>query len=250
MQKALWYVSFAPAATNVLLEHVKRAGADLVCIRTTSPDLPTVIGELKQRDLKVYAWRWPAVQEHAPAPHYYAVEEAKFVVDHLIRAGLDGYIVDPESDKPGDPNDWNDSTLAGLARQFCSDIRSAAPNGFHFGTTSGCEYPTNHAQIPWKEFVDASDALYPQTYWRMTTARGNTDIHGGTPQKAYSRGIKSWQAISGGKPLVAIGGELACVTPDEIRSFGAQIAGKQEVAHFYVDSQGIPNEVLDAIAEI
>src|SRR5262249_15461303 len=145
--------------------------------------------------MKVYAWRWP------PASKAGAQKEADNVANDLIPAGLDGYIVDPESDTPGASNDWNRAGLGPIAAQFCSTIKSAAPGSFVFGTTSGCSYPAPNMKpkIPWKEFFTASDVLLPQTYWRWTnpsTGKRGQKINGGTPAAAIAKGVPAWKAQS------------------------------------------------------
>jgi hypothetical protein len=139
-----------------------------------------------------YAWRWP------PASAAGAQKEADFVANKLIPKGLDGYIVDPESDQAGATNDWNRTTCAPFAKAFCSTIKNAAPASFVFGTTSGCAYPANNMKpnIPWNEFFSASNALYPQTYWRWTnpsTGQRGQKINGGTPQRAIDKGVPAWR---------------------------------------------------------
>ena len=104
----------------------------------------------------------------------YAIDEANYVAQTLIPAGLDGYIVDPESENDGGYNDWNRTNLpipvAQLATSFCQIIRSAAQTegspSFLFGITSGGNYPATLANLPRQQFVSASDAVFPQIYWR------------------------------------------------------------------------------------
>jgi hypothetical protein len=245
MQKALWLTAYGSGDFDKVLDRAHEAEATLLCIRTTSSALPAAIPKFRQKGISVYGWRWPAVvNKPYTAPHYFAMAEAEYVVSTLLPAGLDGYIVDPESDGPGQVDDWNDSQHIQLAIDFCAAIRDAAKPGFHFGVTSGCQYPTNHSKIPWAAFVAAADALYPQTYWRT----GHTPLHGGTPAAALAQGMTSWSTIAMGKPIVAIGGEIASVLPAEITDFGALILEKQSVAHFYADSA--TPAVLKAIAAI
>ncbi|MET0382498.1 MAG: hypothetical protein ABW032_03650 [Burkholderiaceae bacterium] len=250
MKKALWVTSFGSGDFDRLLDHAMEAGVRLLCIRTTSKALPNFIEKFKEHGIDVYGWRWPAVVPgpHS-APHYFAAQEADYVATTLIPAKLAGYIVDPESDGPGQVDDWNDEKHDALARDFCSRIRKAAEKveGFHFGVTSGCEYPVNHKRIPWGAFVEAADAVYPQTYWRNS---GSTAVHGGTPASSYDRGLAAWSRIARGKPVVAIGGELGSATPQEIRDFGNLVRDRQEVVHFYADSSATPPAIIKAIASI
>jgi hypothetical protein len=253
--KVLWIVDMdQPADETRLLQNAKTAGAQTVCIRTTSQRLPGAIGRFHAQSIKVYAWRWPAVRPTpASTSHYYAMDEAGYVAEQLIPAGLDGYIVDPESENDGKINDWNDTALAGLARDFCQKIKAAAPAGFHFGITSGCAYPSPNMrpEIPWAEFVAASDALYPQTYWQMRQNDDAIAINGGTPDKAIDRGLASWKLIAAGKPIVPMAGELDVVGDDEIGAYAARLRheGVGE-AHFYADSDNVAPENYTALATL
>lgn len=248
MKKALWVTSFNSGAIDRLLDHCSEAAVELLCIRTTSSALPDAIGRFAEHGIDVYGWRWPAVVsgQHS-APHYFAKDEADYVANTLIPAGLAGYIVDPESDAPGDVDDWNDARHADLAAEFCKRIRDASTPGFHFGITSGCEYPRNHRHIPWTQFVAASDALYPQVYWRSSSSGA---VHGGTPTSSYQRALGAWEAIANGKPIIAIGGELGLALPREIQEFGDLVRDKQDIAHFYSDFSDASPAVLKAISTV
>jgi hypothetical protein len=165
-------------------------------------------------------------------------------------AGLDGYIVDPESDGPGS-NDWNRDGLNELAEDFCKTIKSAAGRkSFVFGTTSGCGYPgpRGKPKIPWAEFFSASYILLPQTYWRWTHNGRVQNINGGKPSEAIARGLKAWKPKAKGKPILPMAGEVDVVKPDEIADYGAKLTslGLDE-AHFYTDNGKIPVGNLAAI---
>jgi len=253
--KVLWIVSMDEAAEGRLVQNAQTAGVGTVCIRSTSPRLPGAISRLHQQNIKVYAWRWPAASPvQSKSPHYFAVDEANFVTEQLLPAGLDGYIVDPESEGDGAANDWNHASLAPVARAFCDKSRNAAPAGFHFGITSGCAYPspTMRPNIPWAEFVAASDALYPQTYWGMVNSHDDAiDINGGTPDTAIDRGLGSWKSIASGKLIVPMAGELDVITADEIAAYGARLQSEGiSEAHFYADSADVPPENYAAIAAL
>jgi hypothetical protein len=242
-RKCLWIVNMDTQATESLFaKHALAIGATGVCIRTSSKRMPGSIATFKKLGFQVYAWRWPSVVPKINAA------EANNVANNLIPAGLDGYIVDPESDGPGS-NDWNQPSLEPLAKSFCNTIKKAAGSRFVFGTTSGCAYPgkDGKADIPWKEFFAASDVLFPQTYWRWTyndkKLKKNVvqDINGGTPSKSIDRGLTAWQPKSQGKPIVPMAGEVDVVTPKEIASYGAELV-KLNVTegHFYTDNGKIP----------
>lgn len=255
MRKALWVTTLTDPDAKMLIAHANASGATLVCIRSTNSILPQALPKLRAAKLDVYSWRWPAV-ESSPgdhAPHHYAMDEASYVAETLIPAGLDGYIVDPESDGAGQVDDWNSATHRQLAVDFCAAIRKAADKRgapFHFGVTSGCQYPTNHVDIPWAAFVAAADALYPQIYWRDNIKGVCTPVNGKSPQAAYKLGMTSWAKIANGKPLIAIAGEIDCIGKeqvDELSTFAALIAGNQSEAHFYADSAATAPEIHAAI---
>ena len=237
------------AAEGRLLRNAQAAGADAVCIRTTNSRLPAAIGRFHQNNIKVYAWRWPAVEQvENDTTHHYADDEANYVVQRLISAGLDGYIVDPESDDNRAIDDWNNASLAPLARSFCQTIKAGAAAAglvdFRFGITSGCNFPSRSGKpnIPWAEFIGASDAVYPQTYWRMTVGQGETiDINGGTPDTAINRGKTAWSPVARGKPIIYMAGELDLITAAELTTYGgrAQAEGVTEF-HFYADNANVP----------
>jgi hypothetical protein len=242
--KFLWIVNMNTEAVETSFsKHALATNATGVCIRTSSKRFPGAIQRFHDLGLKVYAWRWP------PASASGAQKEADFVANTLIPKGLDGYIADPESDKAGAANDWNRTECAPIAKTFCSTIKKAAPASFVFGTTSGCAYPAGNMKpnIPWNEFFTASDALYPQTYWRWTnpgTGQRGQKINGGTPQGAIDKGVPAWKAKSLGKPIVPMAGEVDVVTEAEIADFGLALA-KMNVTegHFYTDNGqiSVPN---------
>jgi hypothetical protein len=246
--KFLWIVNMNTEAAEISFsKHALAIDATGVCIRTSAKRFPDTIKRFHDLGIKVYAWRWP------PATSAGAQNEADFVADKLIPNGLDGYIVDPESDKAGATNDWNRTVCAPFAAAFCTTIKQVAPASFVFGTTSGCAYPADNMKpkIPWNEFFSASDALYPQCYWRWTnpsTGQSGQKINGGTPQKAIDKGVPAWQAKSLGKPIVPMAGEVDVVKVDEIADFGTALANMQVTeGHFYTDNGQIPVANLAAL---
>jgi hypothetical protein len=240
------------AMENRVLAHALACGADAVCIRTTNARLQAAIARFHTAGLKVYGWRWPAVKPSSVA-HHFAIDEANFVATQLIPRGLDGYIADPESDPGRLVDDWNQNGLANLARDYCGIIRTAGGPNFPFGLTSGAKFPTNRPKIPWSEFVNASDALFPQTYWRarLGPASTPTNINGGTPKKAIDRGMTSWTPIARGKPIVPMAGEIDVDTPAELVDYGNLVkALPLNQFHFYADVGGVTPPRLAAIRSI
>lgn len=212
-----------------------------------------LIGRAHALGLEIYAWRWPATKPQPNSTtHYFATDEAAFVAEKLIPAGLDGYVVDPESDEAGTANDWNDASLAPLATSFSKTITAAAAgnSNFRFGLTSGRNYPSKSGKphIPWGPFVSYSDVLLPQTYWRVLTKTGRKPANGGSPAKAIARGLPTWAAISQGKPIAPMAGELGSITEQEISAYGAELMRRgMNEAHFYIDGAGSSTSRLAAI---
>jgi hypothetical protein len=253
--KTLWIVGMKQAADEArLLAHAKSAKATVVCIRTTNPRLPGAINRFRAEGIEVFGWRWPACKPTNASVHYYALDEADYVVEKLIPAGLNGYVVDPESDNDKAKNDWDDAKYAPLAAEFCKRIKQGAVNtaGFSFAVTSGCEQPKNNKHIPWHEFVSASDVLLPQAYWRHTNQHGvPEDIHGGTPVAAINRAFAAWSPIAAGKPMIPMAGEIDLVTPAEIAAHGAEMKARNlRALHFYADVGAVTAPVLTAIATL
>jgi hypothetical protein len=263
-RKVLWIVNMTTSGDEAaFVDHVDKAGIDTVCIRTSSDRLPDAVGRFHQLGKTVWAWKWPGVMPADTDHHYYAISEAEYVRDKLLPKGLDGYIVDPESDghinsKTGKlmRNDWDQKKLAPVAAQFCKIINDAAPQNFLFGTTSGCAFPakTGKPDIPWKQFFGGSKALYPQCYWRAMLADKKThkevptSINGGTPTKAIARGMAAWTPAAQGRPIIPMAGEIDLATAAEIKEYGQRLTdlGIKE-AHFYADLPKVPAGVLNAI---
>jgi hypothetical protein len=245
-RKVLWIVNMNTESTEKAFgKHALACDANIVCIRTSSSRLPDAIKRFHDLNMKVYAWRWPQV-----VPSKLQAEADK-VANNLIPAGLDGYIVDPESDGPGN-NDWNQNGLDQRAKSFCDTIKQAAAGKpFVFGTTSGCAYPaaTGKPKIPWAQFFAASDVLLPQTYWRWTKNDGSVgNINGGTPKKAFARGLAAWQPKAMGKPIIPMAGEVDVIKVSEIADYGTRLqAMGVDEGHFYTDNGKIPVANLAAI---
>lgn len=249
-EKVLWDVSMTTQASEIqLLTHAKAAGATGVAIRTSNARLKGAIGRFGAEGIKVYGWRWPARRAVTSPANYFAPDQANFVVDTLISAGLAGYFADIESDNDGGANDWNDGDNSVVAKQFCDILRNGAPQGFVIALTSGAPQPVNNKKIPWKVFVDASDFLLPQTYWRWTNSKGKVqDINGGTPAKSIAVGDTSWAGVGHGKTLVPMIGELDVVSPAEIAEFGAELVKRGESRlHVYTDTDKVTAGQLAAI---
>jgi hypothetical protein len=138
-------------------------------------------------------------------------------------------------------------------------IRRGTP--FRLGMTSHARGFTNYPQIPWKPFIDVSDTLYPQTYWRYDAGSNGQQLctnenpdpvthqNAGTPSQAVINGFPDYK--SKGLPIVPIAGEIACARPGEMTAFGQLVAQRHLAeAHFYVDADETTFNAPDVLAEI
>jgi hypothetical protein len=271
-RKVLWVVDY-DGNEQLFKDQVKASGCDTVCIRTRSLQLPQAIADFKALGKTVWAWRWPGVDddlviEQKMGPHYFAPREANFVADLIKNHRLDGYVVDPESEQDKGVNDWDQITtnkgfdIRKLAVDFCKTIKDAAADKkFLFGFTSGNIYPDSRKKFPWDVFVGASDALYPQSYWRVRKNDGSEhepfkDLFGPGPEPAIDGGIASWKKISQGKPIHPMAGELDGDTDKEIGRYSAKLAALNiKEGNFYATvpkdkiNPGVSDDVLKAIRE-
>jgi hypothetical protein len=261
--KALWIEDLDDAGDQALATtQIQAVGANMVCVRTNSPLLQGWLPTLKkQMNLKVYGWRWPYVVA-GYKNHAYAPEEAKFVAEQLIPAGLDGYIMDIESDEKGGGSDWDRTDvgdLSKLATDYCSVIKGAAEKcgrPFTIGLTSHARGFTIFPKIPWASFLAVADVLYPQTYWRFYDDAKKTRVDenanpvthkgAGTPDQALLNGYADYGTK--GKPVIPVSGEMVCSSAAEMTKFGALIAARGVTeGHFYVSKPTIAPSVLAAI---
>jgi hypothetical protein len=252
--KALWVEDLDSTTIQArVMQHANAIGANLLCVRTTSTLLQGLIPTFHTAGMKVYGWMWTSVIPGQPH-HRYARDEAKHVATNLIPNGLDGYIFDVESDDghPPTAHDWDRTDvedLTALANIYTQTIKNAfvqRGTPFRLGMTSHARGFSNYPGIPWHPFLDASDTLYPQTYWRFDNgsfphkqcvdeAADPNNGHGkGTPDQAVINGYTDYQPK--GKPIIPIAGEIGCSTAAEMTRYGQLITARGATeAHFYVD---------------
>ncbi len=259
--KALWVEDLdTPAEQAEMLQQAAAIGANMLCVRTNSALLHGLIPTLKGQGFKVYGWRYPQTENTGgnsspnPPNNSYAPNEAAYVANTLIPAGLDGYIMDIESDdNKTAPHPWldcdrTDRNLTQLATDYANTLKSAGANcgrSFVLGLTSHANAFNIYPGTPWKPFIDVSDVLMPQAYWRFDDGNCVTE-NGGTPTSAISisyADYSQWRV-----PILPIGGEMKCSTGAEMTSFGQLIAVKGITeGHFYTSTDNIPQEVFAAI---
>jgi hypothetical protein len=250
--KALWIEDLDDAAgQDSAMTNIKVTGANMVCVRTSSPLLLGLISKFHNMGIRVYGWRWASVVANTKG---FAKDEADFVSSKLIPAGLDGYIFDVESDNNGSNHDWDrtdQGDLRALASYYTRTIKTAAEGTqrpFSLGLTSHARGFSNYPKIPWEPFLDVANVLYPQTYWRYyDDAQGRCmPENRGTPASAMQIGYADYRPK--GKQIIPIAGEIRCSTVQEIKDFGLLLTNKGLIdGHFYVNHPSVQADILSAI---
>jgi hypothetical protein len=202
-----------------------RHGRDLVA---------PVVEALRQRGVAV--WGWHYVYGDKP------LDEARIGVQRAAQLALDGYVVDAEVEyrQPG---------RSAAARTFMANLRSGLPGHVAVGLSS-YRYPSQHAQFPWRAFLEHCDLVLPQVYWEQA--------HNPTQQLARAVGEFTNPEIVGHvRPIVPTGSAYGSgnwrPTPDDLVKFLAQ-ARKMGLpgANLYSwDYAGAPanNDLWQAAAE-
>jgi hypothetical protein len=110
--------------------------------------VPPVAQALKAVGIQV--WGWHYVYGDDP------INEARIAISRVQGLGLDGYVIDAESE-------YKESGKATAARQFMSELRSGLGSSVPVALSS-YRYPSLHP-IPWSEFLAKCDYTMPQVYW-------------------------------------------------------------------------------------
>lgn len=144
-------------------------GADLV---------PPVLAALRDRNIEV--WGWHYVYGYDPEA------EAAIAIQRIQQLGVDGYVIDAESqyEEPG---------RDAAARLFMSLLRAALPT-FPIALSS-FRFPTYHPTFPWQAFLELCDINMPQVYW--------VDAH--NPGDQLIRCLREFEAITPFRPIIPTG---------------------------------------------
>jgi len=142
----------AAAAASAGLTHVLLKIADgpyAYNINSKGVDLlPPIVAELRARG--IHPWGWHYIYGINPSG------EAKIAVSRTKALGLDGYVIDAESE-------FEKSGMATPAATFVKALRSGLPNTPI--ALSSFRYPSIHKNFPWSTFLAKIDFNMPQVYW-------------------------------------------------------------------------------------
>jgi ketosteroid isomerase-like protein len=147
--------------------------------KTTGTDLvPAVVSALKAKGLQV--WGWHYVYGYNPTG------EAQIAIKRVTELGLDGYVIDAESEYKLSGRDV-------VATTFMTALRKGLPNT----PVALCSYrfPTYHPQFPWTNFLDKCDYNMPQVYWQAAH----------NPGDQLKRCVREFQAITPYRPIMPTG---------------------------------------------
>jgi hypothetical protein len=140
--------------------------------------VPPVVRALQDR--KIQAWGWHYVKGDNP------IGEANKAIERVERLGLDGYVIDAESEykQPG---------KAAAALKFMERLRSALP--YTPVALSSYRYPSYHPQLPWREFLEGCDYNMPQVYWMKATNAG----------AQLERSVREFSSMTPFRPIIPTG---------------------------------------------
>lgn len=240
--KVLWIVVLDDV--DAFVEQSQAVGATKVAIRTRNTNFDESIQKFHDVHIEVLGWRFPPVKRQK------ALAQAEQVVE-LMKNGLDGFIVDPEGDASNPDINWDQTGLDDLAQEFCDTIRNAFPDKL-FGTTSDHRARRTFPRLPFATFINNSDKVYPQSYWRMRTPQGPKPVGKGHPGPNYLVGLEAWQEAGAdlGK-IIPIAGEIALAKAGEIQEYAtAALENNVDELQFYTADadENVPQAVFDAIA--
>jgi len=175
--------AIAAAAKSAGLSHVLIKIADGVnsynVDSSTGVDyVPSVVSAL--HSVGIQAWGWHYIYGENPG------KEAWCGGQRTKQLGLDGYVIDAESE-------YKASGMAAKASRYMTDLRS------YLGNTpvalSSFRFPAYHMQFPWNNFLTKSDFNLPQVYWEQAH----------NPGAQLQRSFREFNALTPYRPFMATG---------------------------------------------
>ena len=140
----------AAGFTHVILKIADGAYAYNVNSQTGVDLVPPVVSALK--DKGIHVWGWHYVYGNGPT------SEANIAIQRIQQLGLEGYVIDAEIE-------YQEPGKSTAASQFMNRMRSALPDLPM--ALSSYRFPSYHAQLPWRVFLEKVDYNMPQVYWEQ-----------------------------------------------------------------------------------
>jgi hypothetical protein len=165
--------------------------------KTTGTDyVPPLVQALHAAGIQ--AWGWHYIYGGDP------VGEAWNGGRRARTLGLDGYVIDAESEFKAPGMDM-------AARRFAADLRGYL--GSIPAALSSFRFPSYHKEFPWSEFLQKSDFNMPQVYWEQS--------HNAGAQISHS--FREFQTLSPYRPVIVTGSTYGnngwSPTPADITEF-------------------------------
>lgn len=158
--------------------------------------VPPLVKVLHDRGIQALGWHY--VKGDLPEA------EANKAIQRVRELGLDGYVIDAESEykQPG---------KSAAAKRFMARLREALPTTLM--ALSSYRYPSYHPQLPWREFLEKCDLNMPQVYW----------LHAHNAGEQLTRSVSEFRSMTPFRPIVPTGSAYREFgwqpTPDEILDF-------------------------------
>jgi hypothetical protein len=134
-------------------------------------------------DKGLQAWGWHYIYGDDP------IGEANRAIARIKTLGVDGYVIDAESQ-------FESASMATAATKFASTLRNAYPDLTI--ALSSFRFPTYHPSFPWVNFLTYCDINMPQVYW----------VEAHNPATQLARCVTEFKALSIYRPIIPTG--IAC----------------------------------------
>jgi hypothetical protein len=142
----------------------------------TDTDLvPPVLKELRNAGIKV--WGWHYVMGANP------VGEARLAIERSLALGVDGYVIDAESEYKKDGKETS-------ARRFMKELRAGLPDMPI--ALSTYRFPKLHSALPFAEFLEQCDYAMPQVYFEQSH----------NPEEQLERCVAQYMALRPARPVI------------------------------------------------
>ncbi len=140
--------------------------------------VPPLVVALRTRGIS--PWGWHYIYGDQPT------QEAQKAIQRVTELGLDGYVLDAESE-------YKEAGKDSAATTFMTQLRAGLPNTPL--VLSSYRYPTYHPQLPWDEFLSRVDYNMPQVYW----------LQAHNPGEQLARCIREFAALRYNPPIIPTG---------------------------------------------
>jgi hypothetical protein len=202
-----------------------------------------VVTQFHNAGIEVFAWQYVYSYDHWGVPNVTEADVANRILDI---PGIDGLIVDAETEYEGHPTE---------ATQYMQAIRAQHPTSFvAYAPFPIIDYHTSlidyHASFPYLEFGKYCDAVMPQAYWKDIGV-GPVEIVNWMKEQ-WDKWNSTWQSMGHGdsvKPIIPIG-QGYNVSGNEITEFcNAVYANGYDGVSLY-RYETMNNEMWSAYADI